>query len=226
MDEIIVLVDRHLGLSEEEIRARIGQKTARIWPSLDLQAEASQRLIAAAAEALMALRSDARHETRKHLAQLLFDMIEKLRVSPTFPAEIDNLRRSLLESPVWADCVQTVSNRIGSRLQEDIRQSDSGLRAAAQSAVCGLGENLVSSTVVRLVLNMQIRQFLVTFVERRRHHAAELIAETMRHWDAVTMSSRIEDAIGRDLQYIRINGTVIGGLIGVVIHAVSSLVLR
>jgi uncharacterized membrane-anchored protein YjiN (DUF445 family) len=226
VDELMVLADSHLGTNETEIRASLVEKTARIWPSLGLEADAAQRLIAATAQTFVALRGEAGQEARQQLAELLFDVVEQLRASPTFPAKLDSFKRSLLGSPVWSACVQSVWERIGTRLQEDLRRSDSAFRLAVQGAVCGLGENLVGNMMVRMVLNMQLRQFFVGFVEKRRHHAAELIAETMRKWDAVTMSGRIEDAIGRDLQYIRINGTVIGGLIGVVIHALSSLVLR
>jgi uncharacterized membrane-anchored protein YjiN (DUF445 family) len=74
---------------------------------------------------------------------------------------------------------------------------------------------------VREAINASLRKALAEIVETRRHEVAELIAQTVRRWDAHTVSERIERAIGRDLQYIRINGTVIGGLVGVIIHALS-----
>ena len=226
VDEIVAVTERHLGASEEEIRAKLSLKTRALWPAIGLDAENAERLVASIAQTLAALRGEAGSAARAQLAQLLGDVVEQLGNSPSLPARLDSLKQSLLDSPVWADYVGTLWAQIGGRLQEDMRRPDSQFLVATQAAVCGLGENLVGNVMVRMVLNMQIRQFFVAFVEKRRHHAAELIAETMRKWDADTMSGRIEDAVGRDLQYIRINGTVIGGLIGVLIHVVSGLALR
>ena len=58
-------------------------------------------------------------------------------------------------------------------------------------------------------------------VTRYGAQIAQLVSETVRRWDTGTLTARLENAVGRDLQFIRINGTVVGGLVGVVIHAVS-----
>jgi hypothetical protein len=70
-------------------------------------------------------------------------------------------------------------------------------------------------------LDAWLRRALLGIIEARRHEAGELIAETVRRWDTGTVTERIERAIGRDLQYIRINGTLIGGLVGVGIQLLS-----
>ena len=71
----------------------------------------------------------------------------------------------------------------------------------------------------RVVLNKFLATTLTQLAYDGRHAAATLIAETVRVWDATTITERLERAVGRDLQYIRINGTLIGGLIGIVLYA-------
>lgn len=224
VDELATLVQRHLGADEAAIRDALAHETARLWPELDLEQDTSRRLLLASASTLAALNGADADAARRQLAAVLGGVLEKLRDSPALPARLVELEQALATLPAWDACMDTLWGRLAARLGDDMRRPDSAFRAALEAAVRGLGENLAGNMMVRMVLNMQIRQFLVGFVEQRRHHAAELIAETMRKWDAETVSGRVEDAIGRDLQYIRINGTLIGGLIGVLIHALSNLV--
>lgn len=224
IDEVATLVERHLGTGEDAILEALTAHATRLWPALDLGAEPSQRVLTLTAGTLAALHGAASVETRRQLAALLSAALESLRQSPTLPQRLTDLQQALATTPAWTACMDALWSRLATRLNDDLKRSDSEFRGALQAAVCGLGENLAGNMMVRMVLNMQIRQFLVGFVEQRRHHAAELIADTMRKWDAETMSGRVEEAIGRDLQYIRINGTLIGGLIGMMIHALSNLV--
>ena len=222
-DEIAALVERHLGTDEDAFRQALAHKASDLWPALDLEAETSRRLLAASSAALAALHGEQGAATRRQLATLLRATLVELRDSATLPARLVDVQQALMTTPAWSACMEALWSRLATRLGDDLKRADSDFRRALQASVCGLGENLAGNMMVRMVLNMQIRQFLVGFVEQRRHHAAELIADTMRTWDAETMSGRVEEAIGRDLQYIRINGTLIGGLIGVLIHALSNL---
>ena len=99
----------------------------------------------------------------------------------------------------------------------------SRLHASLREAVQGVGAGILADEAVADSLNGWLRSVLAELVERRRASVGALIAETVAKWDAGELSARIELAIGRDLQYIRVNGTLIGGLIGVLIHAVSSV---
>ena len=72
--------------------------------------------------------------------------------------------------------------------------------------------------------NTRIRALLVALAERHGEDVAHFVSETINGWEAKTIVEKLETNVGRDLQYIRINGTVIGGLIGLVLHAGSELI--
>jgi uncharacterized membrane-anchored protein YjiN (DUF445 family) len=122
---------------------------------------------------------------------------------------------------VLGSYVGSVWDEVRARVREDAASEDSAIRANLHSALLRLADALLAEPAVREAINASLRKALAEIVETRRHEVAELIAQTVRRWDAHTVSERIERAIGRDLQYIRINGTVIGGLVGVIIHALS-----
>jgi uncharacterized membrane-anchored protein YjiN (DUF445 family) len=73
-------------------------------------------------------------------------------------------------------------------------------------------------------LNERVRETILGIVPDQRHELARLIANTVRRWDTATVTQKLEVEVGRDLQFVRINGTLIGGLVGLVLHALGMLV--
>ena len=76
---------------------------------------------------------------------------------------------------------------------------------------------------LRLTLNRVGRRVLVGLVNRHGASIVTLVSDTVRRWDAQTVSRRIEAVVGRDLQYIRLNGTLVGGIVGLALHAVQGV---
>jgi uncharacterized membrane-anchored protein YjiN (DUF445 family) len=149
------------------------------------------------------------------------EYIHALRNSPEYQQRAEALKQALLDHPVLGDYLGRLWDEIRGRIRADVDAPGSHLRADLEASVAGLGESLMAQPKVRQTLNDWTRGALIELSRSRRIEVAQLISDTVKRWDARTMSDRIERAIGRDLQYIRINGTVIGGLIGLIIHAVS-----
>ena len=86
-----------------------------------------------------------------------------------------------------------------------------------------MGATLESDPRIRAAINQFARRAVVGMSASYGGSMVKLVSETIRSWDARTVTARLEAAVGRDLQYIRINGTLVGGLVGLVLHAVDSL---
>jgi uncharacterized membrane-anchored protein YjiN (DUF445 family) len=86
-----------------------------------------------------------------------------------------------------------------------------------------LGKVLAEDDRLQLLVNRFARRTLVGAVSRYGDEIVRIVSETVKRWDARTVTGRVEGAVGRDLQFIRINGTLVGGLVGVGIHAVDVL---
>lgn len=223
VDEIIAQAHRFLVESESDIRERVRDKTAWLWQKLGVDDAISDRLIHAAEEALADIGNDPQHAWRQRFTELVREYIDGLRNDPAYHAQAERIKNELLDHPVLARYVGGIWDETRERIRRDVESPDSRIRANLQRALVHLGEGMMQDPAVRAALNDWLRKALADLVDARRHDVAELIAETVRRWDARTLSDRIEHAIGRDLQYIRVNGTLIGGLVGVAIHAVSSL---
>ena len=116
---------------------------------------------------------------------------------------------------LWTDLVAGI--------ETDIRSPDSNIRQQCDQMVSSLADELTGDADMQAVVNRWLVDSAVAVVDDNRDAIASLISDTVDSWDAQETSQRVELAIGHDLQYIRINGTLVGGLVGLVIHAVKVL---
>ena len=109
------------------------------------------------------------------------------------------------------------------RLRAPARESGGEIGGQLGEALAELGATLRDDPRMQRQVNRFARRTLVGVATRYGDQIVRLVSETVKRWDAHTVTERIEGAVGRDLQFIRINGTFVGGLVGVVIHVISSL---
>jgi uncharacterized membrane-anchored protein YjiN (DUF445 family) len=110
---------------------------------------------------------------------------------------------------------------IKARLLADVASEDSQIAAKLEQALRAFSEALLQETTVRNKLNQWIRILATDAIVERREIIADLVSRVIRKWDPETVSRKLELQVGKDLQYIRINGTLVGGLVGLVLHTVS-----
>jgi uncharacterized membrane-anchored protein YjiN (DUF445 family) len=129
------------------------------------------------------------------------------------------LKLDLLENEALQDYLYRLWADIVSGLEADLADPDSRFSAELARLTDSLAGELESDPEIQDWVNRWLVELAVTAVDENRMGISSLISDTVRSWDAVETSLRIEQAIGRDLQFIRINGTLVGGLVGLAIHA-------
>jgi uncharacterized membrane-anchored protein YjiN (DUF445 family) len=223
VDELLRQAERLLREAEPEIRGRVRTKTAWLWQKLGLDEKISDRLIEAAEEALAEVGSDPTHAWRQRFTRLIREYVESLRSSDEYRRQAERLKQAVLAHPELGAYLGAVWDEVRAHVREDAARPDSRMRTNLEGTLVWLGQALRADAAVRDALNGWARAVLTELVQTRRNEVAALISDTVRRWDARTVSDRIERAIGRDLQYIRVNGTLIGGLVGLLLHAASHL---
>jgi uncharacterized membrane-anchored protein YjiN (DUF445 family) len=133
--------------------------------------------------------------------------------------------RQLLENQELQAYLGVVWHEVRDRILADAALPDSAIRTEIQASIGNLGQALLRDRPMLDKLNVWIRREIVAQVTTHGHHVAKLISDTVRSWDPQTITQKAEAAIGRDLQFIRINGTLIGGLVGLLIYTVSNYLL-
>jgi len=167
---------------------------------------------------------DPEHPLRSKLEEGLDTLAHGLVHDPELRQKVEGLKRELLANPAVSAWWQAVWERIRTGLIARARDPDSRLGGYLGETMADLGRTLRDDPALQLQINRFARRTAVGVATRYGDQIVRLVSETVKRWDATTVTSRIEGAVGRDLQFIRINGTLVGGLVGVLIHALSVLV--
>jgi len=133
------------------------------------------------------------------------------------------MKDELLANAAVAKWWQGVWERLRTGLLKRLRTPGTEIGGQLGEALAELGTALRDDPQMQAQVNRFARRTLVGVATRYGDQIVRLVSETVKRWDAKTVTSRIEGAVGRDLQFIRINGTLVGGLVGVLIHAVDAL---
>lgn len=184
-----------------------------------------EKIITKAEQTLMEVNADPHHELRRKFHVATQEFIEKLRTSPEYKERGEQLKEELLNHPIVRQYFDRVWTDIKNRIIDDVNDPNSSIRAQIQKTVAGFGRGLANDEAMRDKINMWIREAALTVISSRRAEIAAIISDTVRRWDANTVTRKMELQVGKDLQYIRINGTVVGGLVGLLIHLLSQLFL-
>jgi uncharacterized membrane-anchored protein YjiN (DUF445 family) len=131
------------------------------------------------------------------------------------------MKAELLANPVFLDQVKSLWREIEGGLHGDFSQFANAAGEQLISAIRGLGGWLNENPSRRARLNRQFRLFVLRALLPRRAEIGAYIAQVVDNWDTTTLVNRLELQVGRDLQYIRINGTLVGGLVGLLIFSAS-----
>lgn len=170
---------------------------------------------------------DPAHPLRRKVEEGLETLAHDLAHDPRMQARVMQLKAELLGNPAVAAWLDAMWERLRAAMLAGLRNPDRALSGslgrALASAAAELGGALRENPRLQALLNRFARRTLVGVASRYGDQIVRLVSETVKRWDARTVTDRIEGAVGRDLQFIRINGTLVGGLVGVAIHAATLL---
>ena len=161
------------------------------------------------------------HPLKLKVEEMIEDLALKLVHDPATRLKVERAKLDLLANPAVSEWWQGVWERLRRTLIEAARNPDTALGARISGMLGELGQALRGDPALQLQLNRFARRTLVGVVSRYGDEIVRIVSETVKRWDARTVTARIEGAVGRDLQFIRINGTLVGGLFGVVIHTIE-----
>ncbi|MBF4571175.1 DUF445 domain-containing protein [Herbiconiux sp. VKM Ac-1786] len=171
---------------------------------------------------LQAVREDPEHPLRLAIDGYLDDLTDRLQHDPAMSQRVEQIKAEFLESPRLRSFAGQLWEAAKTTLAEALADPSSELRSAATSALVDLGARLSSDRMLATKIDAWIADAAGYAVQKYRHDLASVISDTVQRWDARETTEKIELQVGRDLQFIRINGTVVGALAGVGIFAIAT----
>jgi uncharacterized membrane-anchored protein YjiN (DUF445 family) len=205
------------------IRSKVSDRTGWLWRMVKVDRQASDALIVAIEDLLREVAYDPRHPLRLRITDMVMQFADDLRDDPVLQRRVEGWLKEAAAHPTVAGVVEAGWAEFKTALRRDCTSPDSRLKTWFAGALANAGSGLLQDAVVRDALNGRIRSLLVQLADRHGEDVARLVSDTIRGWDAATVVEKLETNVGRDLQFIRLNGTVIGGLVGLVLHGGAEL---
>ncbi|MCK2031068.1 DUF445 domain-containing protein [Microbacterium galbinum] len=170
---------------------------------------------------VQAVQADPRHPARLAIDGYLGRLADSLQNDPTTRAKLENAKASLFDSPRVGALAAEAWNTAKNGLLTALADPESGLRRRAVQALEEVGERLTTDAALQRRVDTWVSDAAVFLVDRYRHDIASIITDTVERWDPAETTEKIELMVGRDLQYIRLNGTFVGALAGLAIFSIA-----
>ena len=222
LDEALVLVRVAVSKNRELIREKIREESP-WWVPPVVDGVFHQRVIDGAERMIEEVYADRAHPLRRQFDAAFDNFVERLRHSPEMIARTEQWKDNLLEHPMVNEFAASLWDRTRRAAEKFSTEPKADILHPIERGIMGVGESMLANEERLAELDDFLTNFIAGVLEQHRHEVGDLIADTVKQWDPRLASDRIELAVGRDLQFIRLNGTLVGGLAGLLIYVLSQL---
>jgi uncharacterized membrane-anchored protein YjiN (DUF445 family) len=219
VEHAIAYASEALARNRESIKQKVSQRSSRLIPKW-IDAIVADKIVAGITQVLNEMR-EPNHPWRVELATTVQKLIDDLATDPKMLARGEELKARMLENPVVSRQIDSVWVAIEDKL--DPLATSNQLFLALEQMFASIAERIAKDEQIHLGINRWLRVAILRTVAPRRTEIAAFIRKVVENWDTETLIARIELQVGHDLQYIRINGTLVGGLVGLLIFTVTQL---
>ena len=221
LDGIVIWSSKALDENAHLIRDMVHQRANAILRLTGLDETLANSIINGLHKLLGEMADDPDHPLRLRVEDALDELAWRLQNDEVMQERVARIRNEILDNVAVKAWLDGLWEQGRSALLKAARDPDSVLAGRVGEGLRQLGGTLMEDATLKRAINRYARRAVVGAVDSYGDTAVRLISDTVRGWDAETVTGRLEEAVGRDLQYIRINGTLVGGLVGVLIHTVE-----
>jgi len=222
LNEAVRLAARAVTDNRELIRDQVRAETPWWVPGV-IDDKIYQRIIVAVERLLSDIGGDPDHPFRAAFDTALRDFVDRLQHSPDVIARAEAIKEEWLAEPTLADLSTRLWETTRRAIVTYATQTDGADPGPLERGLSEFGGALLNNPALLAEIDEAVIDLVAAVVERYRQEIGDLIAQTVASWDPEATSRRFELAVGRDLQFVRINGTLVGGLVGLVIYTVWHL---
>jgi uncharacterized membrane-anchored protein YjiN (DUF445 family) len=223
LDALITWAGRTLDSNEDMIRRMVQQRANWIMKMAGLDEKLANAIIDGLRRLSIEMAVDPAHPVRLKAEEGLADLAWRLQHDPELRAKVEEMKNEIIGNRAVASWIDGLWEKTRAGLLNAARNPDATMAGRFGDALRQLGATLQQDPRLKATINQFARRAVVGAVASYGTGIVALVSDTIRGWDARTVTNRLEAAVGRDLQYIRINGTLVGGLVGLLIHTLEVL---
>lgn len=211
---------RTLDANDDLIRDMVHEKASTIMRWTGLDDRLANAVVSGLQKLLNDVAEDPDHPLREKVEEGLVSLSHDLLHDPDMQQRVHDIKTEMLANPAIAKWMDGIWERGRAAMLDASRDPDRTLSGQFGESLDQVGQALIAPGNLQTQVNRFARRTLVGISARYGDKIVKLVSETVRRWDTQTITDRVENAVGRDLQFIRINGTIVGGLVGLVLHAI------
>ena len=214
---------RALDANESLIREMVHKRASWILRLAGLDAKLADAIVDGLRKLTVEMATDPAHPVRVKIEEQLAKLANDLQTDARTRERVEAIKDELLANPAVGQWLDGLWEKGREAIIRAARNPEAALAGKLGEVVRSMGTTLESDPRIRSAINQFARRAVAGMAASYGTSIVKLVSETIRGWDARTVTARLEAAVGRDLQYIRINGTIVGGLVGVTLHALDAL---
>jgi len=221
LDGIVKWASRTLEANDHLIRQMVHDKAGSVMRWTGLDEKLANAIIDGLQKLLDEMAADPGHPLRDKAEEGLRKLAHDLQFDKAMQAKVARIRDEIIDNPAMQRWIDGLWEQARAGLLRAARDPQAAVAGRLGEALQQLGDTLQGDQRLKSLINRFARRTAVGAAASYGDGIVKLVSETVRSWDARTVTSRLENAVGRDLQYIRINGTLVGGLVGLAIHTID-----
>jgi uncharacterized membrane-anchored protein YjiN (DUF445 family) len=214
---------RALDANEQLIRDMVRKKANWVLKLAGLDAKLADAVMDGLRKLTVEMSTDPAHPVRRKIEEALAQLANDLQTRPETRERVEAIKEQLLDNKSVSLWLDALWQRGREAVIRAARNPDAVLAGKLGEVLKSMGGTLEKDRRIRAAINQFARRAVVGMAASYGGSIVKLVSETIRGWDAQTVTNRLEAAVGRDLQYIRINGTLVGGLVGLILHVIDKL---
>jgi len=223
LEAAIRALARTLDANESLIRDMVRKRASWLLRLAALDEKLADSIMEGLRKLTVEMSTDPDHPVRQKMQEALIDLARDLQEDPETRARVEGWKNDLLANKSVASWLDTLWQKGRAAIIAAARNPDAVLAGRLGEVLRSMGTTLERDERIRAAVNQFARRTVAGLAASYGGSIVKLVSDTVRGWDARTITARLESAVGRDLQYIRINGTLVGGLVGLVLHLIDTL---
>jgi uncharacterized membrane-anchored protein YjiN (DUF445 family) len=214
---------RALDANEGLIRDMVHKRANWVLKLAGLDAKLADAIVDGLRKLTADMHTDPAHPVRIKIEQALADLANDLQTKAETRVKVEEIKLQLLDNKSVSLWLDTLWQRGREAMIKAARNPDAAMAGKLGEVLQSMGQSLEDDPRLKGAINMFARRAVSGMAASYGGSIVKLVSETVRRWDAQTITDRLETTVGRDLQYIRINGTLVGGMVGLILHALDAI---
>jgi len=221
LDGIIRWAGKTLAANEQILREMVHERAGSVLRWTGLDETLANKIIDGLNRMLADMAENPEHPLRAKAEEGLATLAYDLQHDPVMQARVEALKAEMIDNPAMQRWLDGMWESARAGMLKIARDPETAMAGKLGDMLRQLGQTLQDDAALRITINRFARRTIVGMAADYGDGIVRLVSETVRGWDARTITHRLENAVGKDLQYIRVNGTLVGGLVGVALHVVD-----